>query len=96
MDEEINRGEGNIMNTVTANQKGSFVIEHNGPYRVLGTTPHDQPTNVPVDAGLLKTIQPISVGSQHTVPTEEKTVCSGTKYQQLRDRNEALTWGLSR
>ena len=61
------------MNAVTANQKGSFVIEHNGPYRVLGTVPYDQPANVPVDAGLLKTIHPISVGSQRTGPPPEKT-----------------------
>ena len=60
------------MNAVTANQQGSFAIEHNGPYRVLGTVPYDQHANVPVDAGLLKIIHPTSVGNQHTtVPSEE-------------------------
>ena len=60
------------MNAVTANQQGSLVIEHNGPYRVLATVPYDHPANVPVDAGLLKTIHPISVGSQHSAVAVEQ------------------------
>ena len=60
------------MNAVTANQQGSFVIEHHGPYRVLGTAPYDQPANVPVDAGHLKTIHPISVGGQQSAVSVEQ------------------------
>ena len=62
------------MNAVTAKQQGSLVIEHNGPYRVLGTVPCDQPANVPVGAGILKVIHPISVGGQLTAAWAEQTL----------------------
>ena len=61
------------MSVATAYQQGSFLIEHNGPYRVLGTAPCDQPTNVPLDAGLLKIVHPISAGGQLTGPSPQKT-----------------------
>ena len=59
------------MSAVTAYQQGSFHIEHNGPYRVLGTASYDQPTNVPLDAGLLKIVHPISAGGQLAAPLQK-------------------------
>ena len=61
------------MSAVTAYQQGSFHIEHNGPYRVLGTASYDQPTNVPLDAGLLKIVQPISAGGQLAAPLQKNS-----------------------
>ena len=60
------------MSALTAYQQGSFHIEHNGPYRVLGTASCDQPTNVPLDAGLLKIVNPISAGDQLAAPPPKK------------------------
>lgn len=60
------------MSAVTAYQQGSFHIGHNGPYRVLGTASYDQPTNVPLDAGLLKIVHPISAGGQLAAPLQKK------------------------
>ena len=60
------------MSAVTAYQQGSFHIEHNGPYRVLGTASCDQPSNVPLDAGLLKVVHPMSAGGQLAAPPPKK------------------------
>ena len=60
------------MSAMTAYQQGSFHIEHNGPYRVLGTASCDQPTNVPLDAGLLKIVHPISAGGQLAAHLQKK------------------------
>ena len=50
------------MNDVTANQQGSVLIKHNGPYRELSTSPYDKLTNIPQKAGMLQVFIPFPLG----------------------------------